>query len=141
MAKFEQNTETVRFLEVFETILKKDINLTQGSLCELIGLDGSNYSQIKKGKRNVPPKYIELLCRNPKTLANRDYIYDGVGEKLLQEGVKAAVNADEIELRILKMQVENYESQISYMQKLIDAHEKEGPLLTRIERLIDKTKK
>lgn len=141
MAEFEQNIESKRFLEVFDAILKRDINLTQGALCELIGLDGSNYSQIKMAKRNVPPKYIELICRNPKTMANRDYIYDGIGEKLLQEGAKPIKNADEIELRILKMQVENYENQISFMQKLIDAHEKEGPLLSRMEALLSKSKK
>jgi transcriptional regulator with XRE-family HTH domain len=59
MDKFNQNNQSKLFLEQLDVLLDKQIVNSDAEFCRLTGYSPQSFSQIRKGKRNVPPELLE----------------------------------------------------------------------------------
>lgn len=85
MGEIRQNIITLRFIEIYESLINKRIVKTQTEFSNRIGTSSQNFYQVQKGVRNITIDQIVTLQENFKGVINPFYLL-GFGSPLLEDG-------------------------------------------------------
>jgi transcriptional regulator with XRE-family HTH domain len=105
-------------------LLRKNLNVSQVSFGEKIGMTGANVSNLENGFREVQDRHIKLiLAAFPRV--NEEWLRDGKGAMFRQVETDPELERYMAQMRVpdvLKTYIRVYEAQTPEMQKILDAH-------------------
>jgi hypothetical protein len=118
MAKFVQNQQTTRLLEVYKTLIKKGVVNKPLDFCSQVDYLNTSFVHVAAGRRNFPTLIINNACKvfgiNP------DYIFDGK----LPIFVKKEDVGDDSEINLLRIRVEYLERINALLEKQLEQYQK-----------------